>query len=512
MRRTVVLIILDGWGIGKEDESNPIHVVQPKSFKFLEENYPLTSLQASGISVGLPWGEVGNSEVGHLTLGAGKVVYQYYPRITMSIQDGTFFENPALMSCVEHVKKNDSTLNLAGLLSKGNVHASIEHVKALLKFAEKQGISKVKLHLFADGKDMPPKTLEGLIKELPQEKIATVIGRYYAMDREGNWRLTKEAYDCMVGSGGILVGGNLDELIKSNYAKGLNEEFLVPLKVQADCGIKDGDALFFFNYREDSIRQIAMSFIDKEFDDFPRKEMPKLHVATMSHYMDKFNVPVAYPPEDIKSPLGKVISDAGLTQLRLAESYKYAHITYFFNGYIEAPLTGEYRVLVPSEPIPHPDEHPQMMAAAITDRLIQAMENRAFDFILVNYANGDTIAHSGNYHAALEAVKTIDTEIGRVIQVALNTDAVVIITSDHGNMEELISPATGRMETQHDPSPVPFYLMSKEFRGRKFINWRSVANEPIGIISDVAPTILQIMGLKKPEDMSGRDLLGDLVS
>jgi 2,3-bisphosphoglycerate-independent phosphoglycerate mutase len=315
----------------------------------------------------------------------------------------------------------------------------------------------------------------------------------------------------MTGSGGILVRGNLDELIKNNYAKGLNEEFLVPLKVQPDCGIKDGDALFFFNYREDSIRQIAMSFIDKEFEHFPRKEMPNLHIATMSHYMDKFQVPVAYPPEDIKSPLGKVLSDAGLVQLRLAESYKYAHVTYFFNGYIETPFTGEYRVLVPSEPIPHPDEHPQMMASAITDRLVQAMENRAFDFILVNYANGDTIAHSGNYHAALDAVKVIDAEIGRVIQVALNTDAIVMITSDHGNMEELINPATGRMETQHDPSPVPFYLMSKEFKGRKFVNWRTVANEPIGIISDVAPTVLKIMGIEKPEDMNGRDLLRDLI-
>lgn len=511
MARTMVLIILDGWGMGRNDESNPIYVVKPQSFKFLEENYPVTSLQASGISVGLPWGEVGNSEVGHLTIGAGKVIYQYFPRITMAIQDGTFFTNPAIKAACDHAKKNNSTLHLAGLLSKGNVHASLDHIKALLKFAEKEGIKNVLLQLFADGKDSPPKTLEKFLAELPTDKVASLIGRYYAMDREGNWKLTEQAYQCMTGTGGMQANGKLSELIAANYAKGLDEEFIQPIRILPDGGIKDGDALFFFNYREDSIRQIADSFITKDFTSFKVQPFKNLFVGTMTHYMDKFVCPVAFPPEIVKSPLGKVISDNNMTQLRLAESYKYAHVTYFFNGFTEPPFKGEYRVLVPSEPIPHPDTHPQMMASSITDRLLQAIENRAFDFILVNYANGDTIAHTGNYNASCEAVRVIDKEIGRVIQSVISTDAVLVISSDHGNVEELINPMSGKVETQHDPNPVPCYLVAKEFKGRKFINWEYVSSQPIGIISDIAPTILEIMNIPKPEDMSGRSLLKDLL-
>lgn len=541
MARTVVLIILDGWGIGRNDESNPIYMVKPATFKFLEDNYPVTSLQASGISVGLPWGEVGNSEVGHLTIGSGKVIYQYFPRITMAIQDGTFFENKAIKVACEHAVKNNSYLNLVGLLSRGNVHASLDHVLSLLKFAEKEGVKNVRLHLFSDGKDSAPKSLEKFMSELPQEKIASLIGRYYAMDREGNWKLTEQAYGCMTGTSGTLVQNNLPshlspvpaevkqenspekienpaerwaglhKIIADTYARGLNEEFLVPLRLQAEGAIKENDAVFFFDYREDSMRQIAASFIEKDFDKFPTKQFKNVYVGTMTHYKDSFNVPVAFPPETVKEPLGKVISDAGLTQLRLAESYKYAHVTYFFNGFTEPPFKNEYRVLIPSEPIPHPDEHPQMQAAAITDRLLQAMENRSFNFILVNYANGDTIAHSGNYNASEEAVRTIDKELARVMQTAEATDSLVFISSDHGNVEELLNPMTGKAETQHDPNPVPFYIIGKEFKGRRFINWKSLANETIGIISDIAPTILEIMGIKKPEDMTGRSVLKDLI-
>lgn len=512
MARTVVLIVLDGWGIGRNDESNPIYMVQPENFKFLADNYPITSLQASGISVGLPWGEVGNSEVGHLTIGAGKVIYQYFPRITMAIQDKTFFSNEAIKKACDHAKANNSALHLMGLLSRGNVHASLDHIKALLKFAEQEGVANVKLHLFADGKDSPPKTLEKFLEELPTEKIATLTGRYYAMDREGNWRLVEQAYNCMTGTGGTLVERNLKDIIASHYGRNLNEEFLPPLRLQADGGIKENDAVFIFNYREDSIREIAESFIVKDFDKFETKKFQNLFVGTMTHYMDKFDCPVAFPPETVKSPLGKVIADAKMNQLRLAESYKYAHVTYFFNGFTEPPFEGEYRVLIPSEPIPHPDEHPQMMASAITDRLVQAIENRAFDFILVNYANGDTIAHSGNYKASEEAVRTIDKEIGRVIQAVVATNALMFISSDHGNVEELLNPMTGKAETQHDPNPVPLYVVGNEFKGKKFINYKTLAQEPLGIISDIAPTILAAMGLPKPEDMSGRNLLRDLYS
>jgi 2,3-bisphosphoglycerate-independent phosphoglycerate mutase len=513
MARTIVLIVLDGWGLGRSDESNPIYMVQPQTFKWLEENYPVTSLQASGISVGLPWGEVGNSEVGHLTLGAGKVVYQYYPRITLAVRDKTFFENKALKDAMAHANKNSSAVNLIGLLSKGNVHASVEHLEALIKMAAQEGVKEVKLHLFADGKDMPPKTLEAVLQLVPKEKLATLTGRYYAMDREGNWNLTQETYNALTAGGGADVRESFADVLKANYARGLDEEFLPALRFGGEeKNVKDGDAVIFFNFREDSIRQIASSFIEKEFDKFPRADFKDLHVATMTRYKEEWtDVPIAFDPDIVKIPLGKVLSDAGMTQLRLAETYKYAHVTYFFNGYEEPPYKNEYRVVIPSEPIPHPDEHPEMMAAAITDRLIEAIQGRGFGFILVNYANADAIAHTGNYKASEEAVRVLDRELGRVMQIAANPDTVVIVTSDHGNIEELLDPMTGRAETQHDPSPVPFYLIADEFKGRKFMNQANLRGETLGILSDVAPTILEILKIPKPTEMSGESLLKDLL-
>lgn len=512
MKHTVVLMILDGWGIGRSDESNPIYVVNPPAFKWLQENYPVTSLQASGISVGLPWGEVGNSEVGHLTLGAGKVIYQYYPRITLAIRDGSFFKNETLVAACAHARTNNSALNLVGLLSKGNVHASIEHLAALIKLAREAQVPRIKLHLFADGKDMAPRTVKELLSSLPQEMIATLTGRYYAMDREGNWDLTKDAYNCLVNGEGVMAKDALDAILARNYERGLTEEFLPPLRFGGpEMNIEDNDAVVFFNYREDSIRQLAEVFIAKEFESFPRKVFSNLFLATMTRYKETFGVPIAFPPDLVKNPLGKVLSEAGKTQLRLAESYKYAHVTYFFNGYEETPYKNEYRVLVPSEAIPHPDEHPSMMAPLITDRLIQAIQGQAFDFILVNYANPDTIGHTGNYDAAQATVRVLDAELEKILKVAIHPDITLIITADHGNLEQVINPMTGRVETQHDPNPVPLYLVSGKYRGRKFVNQESLATQTAGILSDVAPTILEIMGIPKPPEMIGESLFKNLV-
>lgn len=508
MKRTVVLVVLDGWGLGRDDESNPIYKVNPPVFARLAKDYPVASLQASGIAVGLPWGEVGNSEVGHLTLGAGKVIYQYYPRITMAIHDKSFFENEALTAAFAHAKKNGAAVNLAGLLSKGNVHASLEHLEALLEFAEKEGVP-VKLHLFADGKDMPPRTLGTLLKNVPVERVSSLTGRYYAMDREGSWNLTEEAYRAMTDAGGNRLE-DFAAAIAANEAKGLSEEFLPALRGK-NAPLADGDALIFFNFREDSIRQLAEAFVAKEFSHFSRKELRDVFITTLTHYKDGFDVPVAFPPEPVTDPLGKVVADAGMIQLRLAETYKYAHVTYFFNGYVEPPFSNEYRVLIPSEPIPHPDEHPEMMAVALTDRLTGAIEERAYDFILVNYANPDTIAHSGNYKAVAEAVRVIDRELGRVIAAAEHAGAAVLVTSDHGNAEELLDPMTGRIETQHDPNPVPFHLVAQEYKGRRFKNQENLRGETIGILSDVAPTILELLGVAQPADMTGRSLLRELI-
>ncbi len=510
VKRTVILIVLDGWGIGRNDESNPIHVVQPKTLTWLEENFPVTSLQASGISVGLPWGEVGNSEVGHLTLGAGKVLYQYYPKITMAIQDGTFYENKSLKDAFAHARKNNSCVNMAGLLSKGNVHASLEHVLALLTMAEKEGCSNIKLHLFADGKDVAPRTLEKFLEAIPRDKIATLTGRYYAMDRNGSWRLTESAYQNLTSQMGMLVE-DPHEAIENTYKKGFTEEYLPPLRLREDPAVKDGDALIFFNYREDSIRQIAEAFIVPGFSQFAVKQFKNLYITTMTHYRDDFNVPVAFYPDVVGKPLGEILFGAGKTQLRLAETYKYAHVTYFFNGLKEPPYSGEYRTLVPSLSTIHAEEHPEMMAKAITDRLLDAAQSLAFDFILVNYANGDTIAHTSNYDASLQAVRVIDEELGRLLKVAINPQTVLIITSDHGNVEQILNPATGLPESQHDANPVPFYLVAPEFRGRKFTNSKNLGTETAGSLADVAPTILQILGIPQPPDMTGHSLLDSLL-
>jgi 2,3-bisphosphoglycerate-independent phosphoglycerate mutase len=505
-KRTYVLIVLDGWGIGRDDKSNPIYVAKPASFAWLHDNYPVTSLQASGIAIGLPWGEVGNSEVGHLTLGAGKVLYQYYPKIMMAIQDGTFFENKVLKDACAHARESGGAINFAGLLTAANVHASLNHLKALIKMAEQEKVSKINLHLFADAKDSPPHTVEKFLKEVPPQYLASLMGRYYGMDRQGDWRLTEAAYKTMTGQFGPLVQDPIAS-IEANYKQGVTEEYLPPMRFADDKKVQDGDALFFFNYREDSIRQLASSFIAHPFDKFATLDFKNLYIGTMSHYDDSFNVPVAFPADTVENPIGKVISDHGLTQLRLAESYKYAHVTYFFNGLREAPFPNEYRTLIPSNESLHPEEHPEMMAKPITDRLVEAMENRAFDFILVNYANPDTIAHTADYDAGVLAVRVIDREIGRVLKTAESSGALVAITGDHGNMEEMINPMTGLPESQHDPSPVPFYLMGEEFKGKRFINQDSLAAETLGSLADVAPTLLEIMNIPKPAEMSGRSLL-----
>jgi len=506
----MILIILDGWGIGRNDESNPIYTVNPPVFKFLQDNYPTTSLQASGINVGLPWGEVGNSEVGHLTLGAGKILYQYFPKITMAIQDGSFFENKSFKDAFAHVKENNSTIHFAGLLSHGNVHASLEHIDALLKMAEKEGVTNVQLHLFADGKDVPPRSIESFLKKIPRDKIATLIGRYYAMDRNGSWRLTQVAYELMTGNLGTLVEDPIPT-IKSTFDKGLTEEYLPALKLRQDAGIKDNDSLIFFNYREDSIRQLAESFILPDFDGFPVKKIQNLYIATMTHYEDSLDIPVAFPPDTVSDTLGKVLSDTGRNQLRLAETYKYAHVTYFFNGLREPPYKGEYRALIPSISTPNPDTHPEMMASGITDRLIEAIQDNSFDFILVNYANGDTMGHTSNYQAAEAAVKTINDQLDRVLKFSEKTKPIIIITADHGNIEEMINPITALPESQHDPSPVPLYLIAPEYKGRKFTNQDNIALETLGSLADVAPTILELMKIPQPPEMTGRSLMDSLI-
>jgi 2,3-bisphosphoglycerate-independent phosphoglycerate mutase len=508
MKPVMVLIVLDGWGIGQHDASNPMRAAKLPTFDWLYQHFPTTSLQASGISVGLPWGETSNSEVGHLTIGAGKIIYQYYPRIILGIRDQSFFGNQALLSACEHARKNQSAVNIMGLLSKGNVHASIEHLRALVKLVEDQKVP-YKLHLWADGKDCSPKTFEEFILNVSPEKIATIIGRYYAMDHGRNWRSTERAYQGLTTESAELVS-DVKPTLYNLYDQKLSEEFLPPLRLQPGVPIQDNESIIFFNFREDGVRQLAEAFLLPNFDKFPVKKFQNLHIVTMTRYEDKFTAPVAFPPDEVKSPLGKVLADNHLSQLRLSETYKYAHVTYFFNGYEETPYPNEYRILVPSLTTPHLSQHPEMMATAITDRALAAIQDHSFDFILINYANGDMIAHTGDYEAGVKAAEVVDREIGRILKVALAAPANILITADHGNLEEMYNPLTGRYETQHDPSPVPCYLIGPGLEGKKFINQDTYEQETLGILSDVAPTILHILGLSPPEEMTGHNLLEKL--
>ncbi len=511
MVKNVVLIILDGWGIGRRDQTNPIYVVQPPTFKMLEENYPVTSLQASGISVGLNWGETGNSEVGHLTMGAGKVLYQHFPRITMAIRDGSFFENSVLKEAFKHAKENNSSVNFVGLLSDADTHASIEHLKALIKMAGKEGVSKIKLQLFADGVDNEPRSIKKMLERLPLENLSTLIGRYYAMDKEGRWQLTENAYRLLTGQT-PEVNDNPEAVVDKAYQKNFNDNYISPARFAGKKGIEENDSVIFFNYREDSIRQLAESFIKPDFDKFPRVELKNVYLATFTKYRSDFGVQVAFPADEVKNPLGKVLADNGKTQMRLAESVKYAHVTYFFNGYREPPFTNEYRVLIPSIQLTHPDDQPEMRSGEITARLIQAIENRTFDFILVNYANPDIIGHTANYDACKKVVSIIDKDIDSIIKTALNQkDTAVLITSDHGNLEEKIDYKTGLPSSSHEPNPVPFYVINGEFKGRKFSNYRDLGNETVGILADVAPTVLELLGLPVPKEMTGQSILKNLI-
>lgn len=506
MAKPVVLIVLDGWGIGARDNGNPLVRAKLPTFDKLAA-YPLTSLEASGIAVGLPWGEVGNSEVGHLTMGAGRVLYQYYPRITIAIREGKFGDSDALREVATHLRESDGRLHLAGLLSSGHVHASVDHAAALVKWAQEQGFGdRTYVHAFGDGKDSPARSFDTLFQKLGDAKLATAIGRHYAMNRDDAWQLTKAAYACMTTPG---PAQELEPLLKQLYDQGLTEEFLQPTLVDPEGIVRPGDALVFWNFREDSIEQIVRCFVRP--DEVPEGVPPvQAFVATMTTYKEAWDLPVLFPKETVEHPLGRVISDAGLAQMRVAETYKHAHVTAFFNGYREEPFKDEYRVLIPSLSFPHPEERPELMAAQVTDRIVMALNERSFPFILVNYANSDVIPHTGDFEASVKAAEIIDEQLARLLPFAEHGEATLLITGDHGNIERVRDPLTGRPQTVHDPNPVPFYVIDTSYLGKHFYNEGRLRDSTIGTLADVAPTVLELMGLEKPQEMTGVSLLKDL--
>ena len=517
--RPIILAILDGWGIAKDSNGNAISQARTPNLNEIEKFYPATSLQASGIAVGLPWGEAGNSEVGHLTLGAGRVVYQHLPRIIFSIQNGSFFENRAFVEAAENVKDKNSCLHLMGLVSPGTVHSYLDHLYGLIEFAKRQGIKKLRLHAFTDGEDSPPKEAINILKkvknkleELEDAKIATIMGRFYAMDRNRNWERTEKAYQCLVDG----VGEKFEDptnALENFYKNGLTDPFILPTVI-IDPATKnplgkvcDNDSVIFFNFREDRARQLTKAFVLPKFDNFQRKILNNFCFVTMTQYEEGLPVKVAFSPIEITNHLTEALSKANKKILKLAETEKYAHITYFFNGGKEIAYPDEERILVPSTSIPHYDQHPEMGAEEITEKLISALDEQKFDLAVVNYANTDMVAHTGNFTAVVKAAEVVDNCIGSLLKLVKEKKCCLIITSDHGNAEEMINLKTGQISPEHSANPVPFYLADEDYKKAAPDNLHLKDEFCQGIISDVAPTILELMKIPKPKEMTGRSLL-----
>lgn len=527
MKKTLVLIILDGWGIGSRDDTNPIYRANLKTINHFKTFYPLASLQSAGIAVGLPWGEPGNSEVGHLTLGTGQIIYHHYPRISLAIRSGDFFKNSALKKAFEHAKKHQSAVHLLGLLSSGNIHSSYEHLLALLKMASLEKAEKVYFHLFTDGRDSPLRSGKDLVKKFLKElekvgigKLASLTGRYYALDRTRNWFNTKRVYDLLTQGVG-KKNPDPEKIFDFYYQKGLSDSYVEPTLIISQETesedlplIRDNDSLIFFDFREDSTRQIVAPFVLENFSEFERIPLKNLWITTMTQYDKTFPTAVAFPPQKITKSLTSILAENGFKQLKIAETEKYYHLTFFFNGLTDEIFPNEFRILIPSKETPYIDQSPEMRAPEITERLLVALEEGTYDFIAVNYANPDTLAHTGNYQAVIQGLEILDELLGKVYEVSKKLNATLIITSDHGNAEKLYNPLTGEKETQHNINPVPFYLIDERFKLKKERTLQEIIyleQHTQGVLADVTPTILELMNLPIPKEMVGKSLLKYLI-
>ena len=494
------LIIMDGFGLRSDSDGNAVvHAKTPvldKLFATCEH----TTLSASGLDVGLPDGQMGNSEVGHTNIGGGRVVYQDLPRITRAIEDGSFFENPAYVSAMDACLKNGSALHLYGLLSDGGVHSHNTHLWALLKMAKMKGLKRVYIHAFLDGRDVSPTSGKGFVAEAVEKcqeigigKIATVMGRYYAMDRDKRWERVEQAYDAMVYGRGVQNSDPVDAVAKS-YANNVTDEFVEPVVCDSEGMIGDNDSIIFFNFRPDRAREITRVFVDPAFDGFNRELFPLTYVCTTEYDATMPNVQVAFPRIRVANGLGEYLSAMGMTQLRIAETEKYAHVTFFFNGGVEAVFPGEDRVLVASPKVATYDLQPEMSAYEVTDKCVERIESGAYDVIILNFANCDMVGHTGVYEAAVKAVETVDTCVGRVVDATRAMGGIALITADHGNAEEMRK-EDGSPMTAHTTNLVPFILVGVDARLHP------------GRLADIAPTILDIMGLACPPEMDGKSLI-----
>ena len=505
-RKPVMLMILDGFGINPNEKGNAVAIANTPNIDKLKKTWPTTIIHTSGLDVGLPEGQMGNSEVGHTNIGAGRIVYQDLTRITKSIEDGDFFSIKEFADAIDNCKKNNSNLHIMGLLSDGGVHSHIRHLVALLEFAKRKDFENVYVHCFMDGRDTPPTSGEGYIAKLEEKmkekgvgKIATIEGRFYAMDRDKRWNRVKEAYDAMVNGVGEEATSALGA-IEASYQKEVFDEFVKPTVIcngdSPVATIKDNDSVIFFNFRPDRAREITRTLVDKDFNEFETKKMNLFFVCFTQYDETMPNVKIAFKPETLVNTFGEYISKKGLKQLRIAETEKYAHVTFFFNGGEEKEYEGEDRILVPSPKVETYDLKPEMSALEVTDKVVEAINSGKYDSIILNYANPDMVGHTGSLEAAVKAVETIDGCVGKVVEAIEKQNGVLIITADHGNAEQMIDYKTGEPQTAHTTNPVPLILVGLE--GVKLKE---------GKLADLAPTMLDIMGLEKPQEMTGESLI-----
>lgn len=503
MKKPVVLCIMDGFGIRNVEDGNAIKAAKtPNLTKFFNEN-PFTTIGASGLDVGLPDGQMGNSEVGHTNIGAGRVVYQMLVKITKSIEDGTFFDIPALKNAMDNCKKNGTALHLMGLLSDGGVHSFDGHLYGLLKMAAQNGLEKVYIHCFMDGRDVSTTSGVGFVKDLQAKcaeigvgEIATISGRYYAMDRDFAWDRVEKAYFAMVYGEGIIECDPV-KAMEESYKNDVTDEFIVPTVVNKEGTVKAGDSVVCFNFRPDRARQITRTFVDPDFDGFERKKgfLP-LNYVCMTQYDETMpNVSVAFPPEELKMTFGEFLESKNLTQLRIAETQKYAHVTFFFNGGEEKTFKGEDRILIQSPDVPTFDLQPEMSAYPVCDAVCEKIESGNYDAVILNFANCDMVGHTGVFDAAVKAVEAVDECVGRVVESTLKMNGTVIITADHGNADQMVG-EDGNPFTPHTTNPVPFCVVGYPCELREG-----------GRLADIAPSMLKIMGLEKPAEMTGQSLI-----
>jgi len=506
-KKPVMLMILDGFGLSSNVDGNAVFSANKPNYNRLIEKYPSTKLTASGLEVGLPEGQMGNSEVGHLNIGAGRIIYQALTKITKEIKEGDFFKNQAFNKAIDKAIKANSSVHLLGLLSDGGVHSHIDHLKALIKLAKDKGAKKVYVHAFLDGRDVQPGSalkyiaeIEEYMDEIGLGKIATISGRYYAMDRDKRWERVQLAYNAMVLSKGEENVSSIDAVRKAMHDN-KTDEFVLPTVIIENnkpiAAIKNNDSVIFFNFRPDRARELTRAINDKEFEGFKRETLTLNFVCTTQYDISIENVDVAYTPESYTNTLGEYVSKMGKKQLRIAETEKYAHVTFFFNGGVEAPNVNEDRALIPSPKVATYDLQPEMSAYEVTSELLKRLESDVYDMIILNYANPDMVGHTGVFEAAKKAIETIDECLGKIVDVVLGKDGCVFITADHGNSEQMIDYSSGKPMTAHTTNLVPFTYVSNH----------STKLRDNGILADIAPTMLEVMGLAKPLEMTGKSLI-----